>query len=299
MTDSSKFLKLLGLVKDSMASIKLADLSPDDRSTLSQMIHNLGLPLEINKEQNQIRELQKLPEFHPKFDLVELSELMMIFSNLKNLTHDEALHDLVLKWDSKLIDLWPQFSHFNPFKVLPKDKQKDLIINFLDKCIKSENCCYLSVRSQKFHLYPWSLVHLEGELKLIAEDVWDKTITSLALNDVDAFFTSSHKHKTIRTNLEIDEFITAIRMMSENEVRLILKIKDSENIELFPQYHFLGKPYMLTNPEGDLIWSAYVEPCDSLFSWIAEIKDQVEIMDPSDFKQNFESYLKTTHKKAA
>lgn len=89
---------------------------------------------------------------------------------------------------------------------------------------------------------------------------------------------------------EVEEFITAIRAMNEKETRLILKIFDPQSVNLFPDHQFLGKPCMITNPNGDLIWAAYVEACEPLYEWLLSMGESVEILDPTTFKQEYLRY---------
>lgn len=101
------------------------------------------------------------------------------------------------------------------------------------------------------------------------------------------------------TTFEVEEFITAIRAMNERETRLVLKIHDPQSTNLFPDHHFLGKPCMITNPNGDLIWAAYVEPCDALYEWLMTLGKNVEILDPIKFKEEYLIYCEEKLRKIA
>jgi hypothetical protein len=98
---------------------------------------------------------------------------------------------------------------------------------------------------------------------------------------------------------EVDDFVAAIRSMNEKETRLILKIHDPQSVNLFPDHHFLGKPCMITNPNGDLIWAAYVEPCCDLFEWLLGLGTNVEVLDPGKFKDEFLMYCEEKIRKVA
>jgi hypothetical protein len=87
--------------------------------------------------------------------------------------------------------------------------------------------------------------------------------------------------------------------MNEKETRLVLKIHHPGSVNLFPDHHFLGKPAMVTNGNGDLIWAAYVEPCEALFDWVASLGEDVEILDPTNFKEEFLSYCEEKLRKVA
>ena len=134
---------------------------------------------------------------------------------------------------------------------------------------------------------------------MIAEDVNDHCLLVVPVNElvsVSNVDTTSHPRVS---SFEIEEFIFAIRSMSERETRLILKIHDPQFLNLFPDHQFLGKPCMVTNPNGDLIWAAYVEPCEDLFEWLISLKSNVEILDPIKFKEEYLTYCVEKLRKVA
>lgn len=148
-------------------------------------------------------------------------------------------------------------------------------------------------------LYPCRILHLEGHLSLIAEDSHDHCLTIVPLNQIKVFETLPSQIGPKVTHFELEEFITAVRAMNESETRLILKIYDPQSINLFPNHHFLGKPCMVTNPNGDLIWAAYVEPCESLYEWLITLGKNVEILDPVRFKEEYLTYCEEKLRKIA
>ena len=56
---------------------------------------------------------------------------------------------------------------------------------------------------------------------------------------------------------------------------------------------------MITIPNGDLIWAAYVEPCEDLFEWLLSLGSNVDILDPGRFKDEFLSYCEEKLRKIA
>ena len=77
----------------------------------------------------------------------------------------------------------------------------------------------------------------------------------------------------------------------------ILNPEDSQ--ELNPLYHYLRKPYVISNPKGDLIWAASIEECPDLYDWLSNLSHKVEILDPVSFKKNFLDYCEKKLKKIA
>lgn len=164
------------------------------------------------------------------------------------------------------------------------------LMQILQICISEQKALYLETTQKTLHLFPNRLIHLEGELCLIAEDVDDHCLLALGITEILGHRKSAIGGNWKVSNFEVEEFITAIRSMNDQETRLILKIHDPDSVNLFPDFHFLGKPCMVKNPNGDLIWAAYVEPCSHLFEWLISLGRCVEILDPVSFKQEYLNY---------
>jgi hypothetical protein len=108
------------------------------------------------------------------------------------------------------------------------------------------------------------------------------------------------KIKAARANFhDVADFIRALRAMADNETRLVLKIKNPERFQLMPDYQFLGKPCLITNPEGDLIWAAWVEPGEEIFEWLMQMENYVEILEPSEFILDYAAYCEEKERKMA
>jgi hypothetical protein len=173
-------------------------------------------------------------------------------------------------------------------------------VSIIEECLLSKNTILIETTNQKIlNLIACKLSFLEGEMTLIAEETHDHGLLALALSEI-VNIKSSEKIKEARAGQhEVNEFISALRAMSENELRLVLKIKDPQNFNLKPDYQFLGKPYFVTNPEGDLIWAAWVETSDELYDWLYEMEHFVEILEPSEFILDFAAYCEEKEKKLA
>jgi hypothetical protein len=179
-------------------------------------------------------------------------------------------------------------------------ENQQVIIQFIDKAVLEQKSIILEMKDEKkVRLFPCRIVHLEGELSLVAEDIFDHCLTVIAINKISSVNYEDHQFHLRATLFEIDEFISAIRSMNDRETRLILKIHQPQNVNLFPPYHFLGKPCMITNAHGDVIWAAYVEPCEDLFDWLLSLGTDVEVLDPVKFKTEFLTYCKAKLKKIA
>lgn len=159
--------------------------------------------------------------------------------------------------------------------------------------------CITTADVRTFAVHPCRILHLEGQLTLVAEDANDHCLVVIPLKNVKEISEVPSSKVPKVSPYEVEEFISAIRAMSEKETRLILKIHDPGTSNLFPEHHFLGKPCMITNPNGDLIWAAYVEPCEALYDWLLTLGKQVEILDPVKFKDDYLIYCEEKLRKIA
>lgn len=145
-----------------------------------------------------------------------------------------------------------------------------------------------------FDLYTHKLVYLDGALSLVGEDCTDRCLVYFNIDEVgDLRKIGVSDYRPNFSSVEVHDFIFAIRAVSGNEERLVLKILNQEGIDLNPSYHFLGNPYITANIDGEMIWAASVEISESLYDWLYDMKDQVEILDPVDLREDFERYVAT------
>jgi hypothetical protein len=143
------------------------------------------------------------------------------------------------------------------------------------------------------------VVHLEGQLSLICEEFDDHCLMIISVKQIQLIQLKESTRQSRVSYFEIEEFIAAVRAMNDKETRLILKIHDPQSVNLFPDYQFLGKPCMITNSNGDLIWAAYVEACEPLYEWLLSLGSNVEILDPNKFKADYLSYCEAKLRKIA
>jgi hypothetical protein len=174
------------------------------------------------------------------------------------------------------------------------------ILTQLDLAINSQTKIQVqTIQKKSYSLYPLKTIHLEGKLSLIAEDAQDHCMVIMAVEEITVLEMLTPGAGRRVSSFEVEEFIKALRVLNETEVRLILKIHDPESANLFPDHHFLGRPYMVANPQGDLIWAAYVEPCSDLFEWLISLEGKVEILDPVKFKDEYLRYCEEKLRKIA
>jgi len=196
---------------------------------------------------------------------------------------------------------WQEMSRKQgPQLVTAEDEFTAHKIRLIEEALMEKNTLLVECATGKlWSLIPCKITYLEGELSLIAEETHDHSLMSLELKEIKNI-KSAEKIKSPRAGLhEVAEFIRALRSMSEAETRLVLKIKNPDQFTLMPDYQFLGKPCLITNAEGDLIWAAWVEPCDELFEWLMSMDEHVEILEPSEFVLDYAVYCEEKMRKMA
>lgn len=302
---TAEALKKLMLIGDKQGTISLKDLSQEmglstDETLvfLSQIFPN-GNGAEIYTENNicmvniNANSLQYMLPLSPS-EWLALHELLehqadpALNSLKRNITENGPI--------KAMMELLSHLDHTE--HTITKEHQK--FINLLDVAIDAKSVVTIkTVAGKKYSVFPTKIIHLEGQLSLIAEDVHDHCLLVMHIDEIKSVTPQETTHKAKVSAFEIEEFITAIRSMSEKETRLILKIHDPQSVNLFPDYHFLGKPCMITNPNGDLIWAAYVEPCADLFDWLLGLGGNVEVLDPGKFRDEFLAYCEEKLRKVA
>lgn len=156
-----------------------------------------------------------------------------------------------------------------------------------------------SINDQVISIYPHRIVYVEGELSLVGEDIYDQTLVHLSLENITNV--SQLEQSDYRPNfgsMAIDDFISSIRAIDGGEIRLVLKVYQNSRVELNPEFHFIGNPQMVTNPQGDIIWGGSVDPCNDLYEWILSLGDGVEILDPISLKRDFLAFCEEKLKSA-
>lgn len=172
-------------------------------------------------------------------------------------------------------------------------KDKETILHEINEAsLLNSTMIVKTSEEQSVDIFPHKVVFLDGILSLIGEDTNDRCLICIDFDNIQSCHsTPESSYKPNYVAAEIEDFIMAIRSVSGNEERLVLRVSAPEKVNLKPQYHFLGSPYVTTNTEGEFIWAASVEVSDELFKWLETIKDDVEILDPQEVKDEFENYL--------
>lgn len=179
---------------------------------------------------------------------------------------------------------------------------KQGLLNQLNKAVNDKKVLMVVLsNNKKYECYPHRVVYIDGDLTFIGEEVYDRCLVSYNFAEITNTISDLEKdYKPNFSGSEIDDFIYAIRTITGNEERLVLKITSPEKVNLKPDYQFLGNPYITVNNEGDFIWAASVEISNELFDWMSTIKEDIEILDPVGLQEKFLEYIHShSGKKAA
>jgi hypothetical protein len=144
--------------------------------------------------------------------------------------------------------------------------------------------------SKECVIFPHRLVFLDGTLCVIGESINDKVLLYFGIEDVKNIEEFKVDYKPNLSQIEVNEFICHLRLITGKEERLVLKVYSQYEADLLPSHHFLGNPFVTSNTEGDMIWAATIEMCDDVFHWLFTMKDRVEILDPGHIRKEFAHY---------
>lgn len=157
--------------------------------------------------------------------------------------------------------------------------------------------------SKECDIFPHRQVYLDGVLCVVGENITDRSLCYFEVKEITEIVDLAHHYEPNLSQIEINEFISYLRMINGREERLVLKIYSQEEADLLPQHHFLGNPFVTSNTEGDMIWAATIEICDDVYQWLYEMNDRVEILDPGHVRKDFAHYCElkkeSTAKKAS
>lgn len=302
---SKSWKKLMSLFKGK-GPVNLKKLSQDLKQSEAE---TLSFIKQVFRTKNPLKTFEK--ENHLWLDLdhgIEKKSLPLTTSEwvlLQQLLNDSGNNASLSELGKKVMNLTPVkidvslLKEINEWSDLETDIENELAAK-LDELISDSQSALLHMHDGKdFGVFPKKVMHLEGSLTLIAEEAHDHTLQIYAINEVEEINEFKTEKSSIKTEFEVEEFIAAIRSMGDKETRLILKIHNPDEVNLFPEHHFLGKPCMITNANGDLIWAAYVEPCNALFDWLSDLGKHVEILDPIGFKEEYLAYCEEKLRKIA
>ena len=181
-------------------------------------------------------------------------------------------------------------------KKIPSDKMKKaekkaVILSIKEGLEKRDGLLVTSIGGKKSKIYPRELIYLDGDLSIVGEDISGRCLVYLPLRRIkEASCYDISDYQVNFSSKTVNDFIRAIHLVSGREERIILKIYADKDVNLSPPYHLLSNPFIVNNPDGDLIWAASVEVSTYLFNWPYTIKDDMEILNPESLKKELSRY---------
>lgn len=180
------------------------------------------------------------------------------------------------------------------------DTDSEKMLSKLEECVLKHELVGIEWKGHESHtVTPCKLIHLEGKMTLIGEDQQSHCLMAIPLVEMKRIKPMDEFNSMRTIAYDVTEFVRALREMGESETRLILKISDPSSFTVSPHYEFLRGTTIITNPEGELIWAAYVEPSHELYAWLMEMGNQVEILDPPSFMKEYAAYCEEKSSKVA
>lgn len=176
------------------------------------------------------------------------------------------------------------------FEKIKTKKELNFPLSLIEGYISDNQSLTVTFKDKRsIDFYPHRIVVQNEELTLIGEDEIDNCLGFINLELVDSVSISGSEYKPNFTSVEINNFISGLREINENRLRLVLKIHDSD-LELNPPLQYIEKPYVAINLEGQRIWGATLEKNEELFLWLKSIENRIEILDPEFIKRELKRF---------
>ncbi|MFG1483245.1 WYL domain-containing protein [Halobacteriovorax sp. HFRX-2_2] len=174
--------------------------------------------------------------------------------------------------------------------LLENTSHRELIKDIQAACKDGRVCEFTFLDHSKKKVRPWRVVLSQNLYKVISEDVVTKKLITIDMNEVDDIEFQDFDYASMYSRFEIEEYINALRHIDGSDQRLVLKLNYGFELTPISNLIFLGHPYSTTNQYGEIIWAASVEKSLYLFDWLYSMRDQIEILEPSCIKEEFEEF---------
>ncbi len=240
----------------------------------------------------------------PKFNMnISLSEWLAMQAHFPLLDENKgkAIYNTLANCLNRLEAKYPEadlYNYINHEKTMSEatremSHDKEKLLKAINKAnLKDEQISITTNDQKKMDIFIHKIVYIDGVLSIIGEDTNDRCLTCVDIDQITSYHVDEHfSYRANFAAAEVDDFITAVRAISGNEERLVMKIASPDKVNLKPDFHFLGNPYVTTNTEGEFIWAASVEVSDELYKWLASIYTDIEIVDPKDIRDGLETFM--------
>lgn len=267
-------------------------------------LKRFGQPLKVEKvpPKGEVLISGKGPQFAMNLSLCEWLALQTHFPFLEE-NKGRKIYDTLVGALQRMEEHYPQGDLYHYIreedemnKVMSTiSHEKEDLLKRVDEALDQGRNLLVEVHGGKVELSIHKVVYIDGVLSLIGEDVNDRCLSCFDINEIESYFLiprgSSRSYRTNFAGAEVDDFISAIRSITGNEKRLVMKVSSRENVNLSPHFHFLGSPFVTTNSQGDFIWAASVEVSEELYGWLSTIYDNIEILEPVSLREGLEKFM--------
>ncbi len=309
-----KFLAELDVGKSSHQICEELSISKWELNSFLNFMSEVGYQFSIDissGEDKMIIPPEDKPNFVLEFSFLEWIQFQAHFPKLAECS-DEPFHGEFRDKLSDAEDRYSDFDIFSPLMTLDnifKQHEPSLveevsnpakeILLFIEEAIIDRALVSVSCHGKNLKLFPHKIVYFDGGLNLLAEDMVDKCLVNVSLNEIENAYEENGEYSPQYSKFEVEEFVRSIRSMSENQIRLVLKIYLREKFRLNFDQKYFDNACLFTNPDGDFIWAATLEPSEEVYEWLCELGNAVEILDPVQFKEDFIKYCELKLKKLA
>jgi len=306
----NKYWKLLTTIDSINQDVSFSELASHlglqytatDIEEAVAFLKHFGHPIkmETKSQDNWIILTGKKPQFKMNLSLTEWLALQSHFPLMEE-NKGKAIYNTMANCLNRMEKKYPEadiFNYIDEERSMKKvtrelDHDKDKLLKIINNAhLKDEHLYFESRDMRKNEVFIHKIVYIDGILSIIGEEVNDRCLTCIDINEIQAYsIEQGNNYRPNYASAEVDDFITAIRSISGNEQRLVMKVSSPEKVNLKPDFHFLGNPYITTNTEGEFIWAASVEVSHELYNWLATIYSDIDVIDPKTVKEELESFM--------
>ena len=173
------------------------------------------------------------------------------------------------------------------------------VVGNLSEAVAAKSAILVALDHREIEVFPFQILLLDGVEVLICESLSEHCLMSVELARIVDISLDPRSFTPHYSPHEISDFIDGMRLISDNSIRLVMRLREQSVLDDMPEKNHFGRPCLFTNGEGEYIWAATVEPTDDVFEWIYLQKDRIEVLDPQSFKEDFLTYCSVKVKKVA
>jgi hypothetical protein len=319
--DQAKFWDIITFLVELDQNRSFDDLVSElcvNKNQLNSIIHFLeevNCHFDVVKDGDD-RTLVPSPENHKivfEFSLVEWLQFQAHFPCFESIA-DKPYHTRLQSKLASIEEAYRPYDLFSPIKVLDNlysnelaivgDDPKQLVnryVEIIEEAMLDNRSINIGLKNndKNIKIFPRKIVFFDGDFNLIGEGIADSCLSNLSISQIETIEFESTNWEPIFSRRELDDFVSSLRFMAENTTRLVLKVFSQEKFHLNLDYQFIENPCMFSNPNGEYIWAATIEPNDTIFDWLYDLGPCVEILDPRAFKIEYFNYCENKLKKLA